>query len=47
MGEDDELEPFREDVEARFYEWLEHQDRWHRFTSEQMGGSNSLRTPSW
>ena len=36
MGEDDELEPFREEVEERFYEWLQHQDRQNRFTSEQL-----------
>ena len=36
MGEDDELEPFRHEVEARFYEWLDHQDRQQRFTPEQL-----------
>jgi type I restriction enzyme R subunit len=36
MGEEEELEPFREEVEERFYEWLEHQDRQQRFTSEQL-----------
>jgi type I restriction enzyme R subunit len=36
MGEDEELEPFREEVEERFYEWLDHQDRQQRFTAEQL-----------
>ncbi len=36
MGEDDKLAPFREEVEARFYEWLDHQDRQQRFTPEQL-----------
>lgn len=36
MGEDEELEPFREEVEDRFYEWLGRQDRQQRFTAEQL-----------
>jgi type I restriction enzyme R subunit len=36
MGEDEELEPFRKDVEERFYEWLNRQDRQQRFTPEQL-----------
>ncbi|WP_263834419.1 type I restriction-modification enzyme R subunit C-terminal domain-containing protein [Salinibacter sp.] len=36
MGEDEKLEPFREEVEERFYQWLEHQDRQQRFTTEQL-----------
>jgi len=36
MGEDEELEPFRKEVEERFYEWLEHQDRQNRFTPDQL-----------
>ena len=36
MGEDEELEPFREEVKERFYEWLDHQDRQQRFTAEQL-----------
>jgi type I restriction enzyme R subunit len=36
MGEEEELEPFREEVEERFYEWLDHQDRQQRFTTEQL-----------
>ena len=36
MGEDEVLAPFREVVEARFYEWLNAQDRAGRFTPEQL-----------
>lgn len=36
MSEDEELHPFRKDVEARFYEWLSRQDRQQRFTPEQL-----------
>ncbi|NBC01023.1 MAG: DEAD/DEAH box helicase family protein [Bacteroidetes bacterium] len=36
MGEDDELRPYQEEVEARFYEWLDQQDRQQRFTAEQL-----------
>jgi len=36
LGEDDDLHPFREDVEARFYEWLGQQDRQQRFTPAQL-----------
>lgn len=36
MGEDDELHPFRDEVEARFYEWLSVQDRQERFSTEQV-----------
>ena len=36
MGEAEELAPFREEVEERFYAWLSEQDRTNRFTPEQM-----------
>jgi len=36
MGEDEVLAPFREVVEARFYEWLNAQDRAGRFSPEQL-----------
>ncbi|TKX72048.1 restriction endonuclease subunit R, partial [Halorubrum sp. GN11_10-6_MGM] len=36
MGEDEELEPVREEVEELFYQWLEHQDRQQRVTTEQL-----------
>lgn len=36
MAEDDELVPFRDVVEERFYAWLNHQDRTGRFTQEQL-----------
>ena len=36
MNEDEELAPFHEDVEARFYEWLNRQDRQQRFSREQL-----------
>jgi type I restriction enzyme R subunit len=36
LGEDDDLHPFREDVEARFYDWLGQQDRQQRFTPAQL-----------
>ncbi|MFP4027128.1 MAG: type I restriction-modification enzyme R subunit C-terminal domain-containing protein [Candidatus Brocadiia bacterium] len=36
MGEDEELEPFREEVEERFSEWLDRHDGRERFTEEQL-----------
>ena len=36
MGEDDELTPFREEIEARSYEWLGQQDRQQRFSAKQL-----------
>ena len=36
MGEEEELVPFREVVEGRFYAWLNDQDRVDRFTLEQL-----------
>ena len=44
MGEDEELVPFRDLVEARLYEWLAQQERAGRtFSSDQLEGLELIK----